>query len=59
MAEGSVLQGVVTLYNSNCMLFAIFLIVHTLCNQLLEYSVYSIHTCTLQECYRHIEDVHA
>ena len=43
--------------NFNCMVFVIFLIVHTLCNQpLLDPSVYSFQI--LQECYRHIEDVH-
>ena len=48
---------VMPLYNSSCMLFAMFLIVHILCNQhLLEPSVYSF--STLQECYRYIEDVH-
>ena len=42
-----------SLCNSNCMVFAIFLIVHTLCNQLfLEPSVYSFNS--LQECYRDI-----
>ena len=48
---------VMPLCNSSCMVFAMFLIVHTLCNQhLLEPSVYSFNT--LQVCYRYIEDVH-
>ena len=51
-AEGSVLQQL-----CHFVILAIFLIVHTLCNQLLlEPSVYCFNT--LQVCYRYTEDVH-
>ena len=48
---------IMPLCNSNCMVLELFLIVLTWCNQLLiEPSLYSFNS--LQECYRHIEDVH-
>ena len=45
------------LCNSNCMVFAKFLIVPTLCNQLL-LAPSVIFFNSLPECYSHIEDVH-